>query len=1040
MAKSFLVSPGRAYLVIAGEGTKIVRSNGTLIDTVPEGANNVSITVDTHEIIVMDNSAKIQQLYNGNSGSSGIMTAAEGEDAGSWKIEIVSTLPEVGSPGVIYMVRTTRTGTDRYDDYIWIAADNAYELLGRLPKTSTVDLSNVAKTNAENTFTRAQRVNSTLYATTVEAHSIDCEALVESANVSAMVVSSDRVFANAIETNELTVMGTLGVSDSSAIRLPGMQWTPEDDKNIFVNRNLDMQTAVVQDRLRVSNVIVLGTSDGDKQITIDASLRNLRIPAPAGNAFIELAPTGITTTNGNSCVMLTEDAISLATSANSDMPVFSISLTGNGTEVKARATGNLIMDGAISILDTLNVHNLNVTGTVTGINTGGGSSPTIDFSNGVTIMNILTAEDIVADTVLATTMEARNSVVVSGSEVVHRATDDGALYITGDIVQASRVSARTLVPSHIQGATFTAPLVVSKDVSLDVWKSGGKASIVNGSLTGFVTADFASCSVLGALEVMGSASISNYLTAKEGSLQKLSVTDRLVVQNLDILGTVTGLPGSGGGEFDLDELSVTSLTVADTLEIANKLVFDSTAAVRMYYDGDNRRPHLVRIDATAAPAELAINRIECTAMHTTSLTAMGNISTSALYTCGIGKSDFTIGDNISVMQPLVGAEVGSAWKYIKIGDLPPGVGVLEQVSPAITLGCLDGSSIAELRVDKICAYHVDQATLDPSSPVFALNTSSVPSLNLQVDTVRIQGRAPMSPIVELQLPSPGSPDSSLIALHGPMLHNVVDRFGSLYKHDGFYIGYADGTSMRSPYVFVSANMSENNSQLRALYSTPDNTYPVTGSAIPNIYMSGILATHAISAGFYPGTKGQLAANRYGAYIQRPMRSLDPTSDILGLYYKPVATTFMPNLWQELVTTEGYPLASVTHWDVSVSQFPMLFDTNINLISGRGYPDSVANWESSEHDYTATVRSFEFGFTTGANGLTVTWPTEFVWPDEPDRIPPTMFQANMCYRFAARVEPVPSPSSRMFDAHATVTYKWVPLISQTYSYPNPWATT
>lgn len=66
--------------------------------------------------------------------------------------EVVQTLPETGTAGVIYLVPNSGTGMNIYDEYVWIASATSFEKIG----STDVDLSNyvqktemVAITNAE---------------------------------------------------------------------------------------------------------------------------------------------------------------------------------------------------------------------------------------------------------------------------------------------------------------------------------------------------------------------------------------------------------------------------------------------------------------------------------------------------------------------------------------------------------------------------------------------------------------------------------------------------------------------------------------------------------------------------------------------------------------------------------------------------------------------------------------------------------------------------------------------------------------------------
>lgn len=529
MAKSFLVSPGRAYLVIAEEGTKIVRANGTLIDTVPEGANAVSITVDTHEIIVMDNAAKIQQLYNGNSGNNGVVLAADGEDAGTWKIEIVndlSELPAQGSVGIIYMVRTNRTGSDRYDDYIWVPEDNAYELLGRFPASSSVDLSNVAKTNAENTFTGNQRVNGTLTARDISVmRSLYCEQKATIGTAAVNDLAYDTASGSIMTVSHVTILTSLRVAPQATIDLPGVTWgTGPDGDYIYVTRKPFVETVEIIDTAKVSNVLTLGAGS----IRLDGSNRVINVINDASGVRIE--PSCVQVLSSDATLMLKGDEISMQSSTE-NRTLFSFTQDAD-EKLVLTANAGIILNGTVSMPDTLTVKNLNVTGTVTGITTGG--TPTVDFSNGVTIMQTLTADDVVADTVTASTLSADSGVSVDSESVIYRNSSDGAMYIQGDVVNATRVVASTILPLNIQGATFVGSLVMTKDNALQVWKSGGVAEIRNGNLTGFSYAQIGQCSIM------------QNLVMDTSQARSVTISDTLVVKDLVVTGIATGIQGSGG--------------------------------------------------------------------------------------------------------------------------------------------------------------------------------------------------------------------------------------------------------------------------------------------------------------------------------------------------------------------------------------------------------------------------------------------------------------------------------------------------------------
>ena len=60
----------------------------------------------------------------------------------SFEVEVVTTLPTTGTKGIIYLVKSTGTTTDKaiYTEYIWIPSTSKYEILGEFE--TAVDLGN----------------------------------------------------------------------------------------------------------------------------------------------------------------------------------------------------------------------------------------------------------------------------------------------------------------------------------------------------------------------------------------------------------------------------------------------------------------------------------------------------------------------------------------------------------------------------------------------------------------------------------------------------------------------------------------------------------------------------------------------------------------------------------------------------------------------------------------------------------------------------------------------------------------------------------
>ncbi len=1103
MAKSFLVSPGRAYLVIAGEGTKIVRTNGSLIDTVPEGANNVSITVDTHEIIVMDNAAKIQQLYNGNSGSSGIMTTAEGEDAGSWKVEIVSTLPEQGSAGVIYMLRTNRSGTDRYDDYIWIPEDNAYELLGRRPESTSVDLSGVARTDVANIFTKDQRVNGTLTATSIDVTRLSCDQYADFSTADVNYLNYETASGSTMIASKVTVLAALSVDANASIDLPGLDWV-NDAGGRYIHATYDFvpENLNVHQTARVSNVLTLGNG----AIRLDGTTNTVSVSGTANG--VTLNTTGVTVQASDAYLSATGNSVVMKAKSD-NRTVFSLAPANDGKYL-LNVNDGATLNGSVSMPGTLTVNNLNVTGTVTGINTGG-DTPATDFTNGVTIMNILTADDIVADDVTATTLAASSSVSVDGVTVAYRSKTEGSIRIEGDVVEASRVIATTLQPTNIKGATFTAPLTIDPDGSITVWKTGGTlAQITNGDLKGFGIAEFDSATIVGRLDVDQVTTPSALCsTAVVGHM---SVTAQLTVQDLDIKGTVTGLPDiGGGGSVEIpDPLNVTNLTanaavlgavtVNNTLTVPEGVYFTSHLAFR-------KREGLQQVQLEdpgdpGASIMLGVYSIECTDMTVHDLNVLGsikgagtNVYATEVWCFKLGSDHESQSNPIEVLSPLEGQNLLVRNSLTLVPDSTNGAYDGTNVSGCIELG-MDGdhsypsarfavgqftvetnhrdgisspilailnerdstninglsTSIQKFKVAIAPFYDVDQSPMLEltGDNAWRLGGNSQHALTARVDTLKIIpgyfGNY-NSPMLTLSPDVTGS--SNMISLVGILAHYAGNSAGGTYYMDteaAYYCGAgSDGYGIKRPSVYINPN-THRVTDVRALYSyhTNEDT-SVTSTDIPGMYLRNMLCAVALTAGMGGDTPvlSQFGVDSRGAYIQKPIRALDSTSDITGLYYKPVHNTILPNLWQELVTTDGRPLSSVSEYTLDNSLFGLLSTTAQHPVSTSSFPETGyydnSHWEAVGADYDICVTSVEFGFSTGANGLVLTWPSHVIWPDEPDRLPPTQFLPNMCYRFVARMEPIPDPNAYMYD-DASINYKWVILVSQTYSYPNPWATT
>lgn len=122
-------------LPTVNDATLTITQNGTTVATFSANASsNVSaaITVPT-DVSDLNNDSGYQTA---SEVSAAIATAISGITGISF--EIVQTLPATGDAGTIYLVSHSGSGTDVYDEYIYI--NNAWEQIG----TTAVDFTDVA--------------------------------------------------------------------------------------------------------------------------------------------------------------------------------------------------------------------------------------------------------------------------------------------------------------------------------------------------------------------------------------------------------------------------------------------------------------------------------------------------------------------------------------------------------------------------------------------------------------------------------------------------------------------------------------------------------------------------------------------------------------------------------------------------------------------------------------------------------------------------------------------------------------------------------
>lgn len=192
MAKIWQISDGRSYVVNGDPGTTITYTNSTSNGTaagkqaasIPAGATSVTFPSNGSEVEISQDTATIDQVFNAAAAGSGSSSGGSGS-AGGVTFQIVTTLPSQGAAGVIYLVKVSETGDDRYEEWIWV--DSAWESIG----TTAVDPTTYAKLIGGNTFEGNQVINGDLTVT---------------GNVSGVTESNY----NVVETTETTITPTGG--------------------------------------------------------------------------------------------------------------------------------------------------------------------------------------------------------------------------------------------------------------------------------------------------------------------------------------------------------------------------------------------------------------------------------------------------------------------------------------------------------------------------------------------------------------------------------------------------------------------------------------------------------------------------------------------------------------------------------------------------------------------------------------------------------------------------------------------------------------
>lgn len=128
-----------------------------VIETVQK--NGVALTVSNKTVnIEVPTNADIQTIVEayGYQTSSQVSTAIQTALAGVTQIDfqVVQSLPQTGTKGVIYLLSNSGTGSNVYDEYIWIdgTPSGSFEKIG----STSVDLSGYVQASEMHALTNAE--------------------------------------------------------------------------------------------------------------------------------------------------------------------------------------------------------------------------------------------------------------------------------------------------------------------------------------------------------------------------------------------------------------------------------------------------------------------------------------------------------------------------------------------------------------------------------------------------------------------------------------------------------------------------------------------------------------------------------------------------------------------------------------------------------------------------------------------------------------------------------------------------------------------
>lgn len=148
------------------------------------------------------------------------------KDITSFEFEVVSTLPNTGTKGKIYLVSNGGSGNNSYDEYIWV--NNAYEKIG----TTAVDLSGYqAKITSSNKLAASLVSGLSTVATSGSYNDLSNKPTIPTVPTNVSAFTND---ANYITQNIKVITGTAGLNSTAVSNL----LTKYDDVIILENNRV----------------------------------------------------------------------------------------------------------------------------------------------------------------------------------------------------------------------------------------------------------------------------------------------------------------------------------------------------------------------------------------------------------------------------------------------------------------------------------------------------------------------------------------------------------------------------------------------------------------------------------------------------------------------------------------------------------------------------------------------------------------------------------------------------------------------------------